>query len=92
MILINKKSQKYAISKHHSIHRCTKLYRNLGKLCYYEMKKNLAATMAVIAAITLAATMMTFAGFTTITQQANAQPTNTGSNTGSCTMTSTGFW
>ena len=91
MILIIKKSQSklYDISKHHSIHRCTKLYRNLGKLCYYEMKKNLAATMAVIAAITLAATMMTFAGFTTITQQANAQPINTGSNTGSCTMTST---
>ena len=44
MILIIKKSQSklYDISKHHSIHRCTKLYRNLGKLCYYEMKKNLA--------------------------------------------------
>jgi hypothetical protein len=48
------------------------------------MKKNLAATMAVVAAITLAATMMTFAGITTITQQAYAQPSNTGSNTGTC--------
>lgn len=53
------------------------------------MKKNLAATTAVIAATTLAATMMTFAGITTTTQQANAQPRNTGSNTGSCTMTGT---
>ena len=55
------------------------------------MKKNLAATMAVIAAITLAATMMTFAGITTITQQANAQPSNTGtcSNKGTASGGST---
>lgn len=60
-----------------------------SKLCYYEMKKNLSETIAVIAAITIAATMMTYAGITTITQQANAEVSNTGSNTGSCTMSGT---
>jgi hypothetical protein len=53
------------------------------------MNKNLFGTIAVIAAITITATMMTYAGITTITQQVNAQPSNTGSNTGSCTMTGT---
>jgi hypothetical protein len=52
------------------------------------MKKNLSETIAVIA-ITIAATMMTYAGITTITQQANAEVSNTGSNTGSCTMSGT---
>jgi hypothetical protein len=33
--------------------------------------------------------MMTYAGITTITQQANAEVSNTGSNTGSCTMSGT---
>jgi hypothetical protein len=51
------------------------------------MKKNLVGTIAVIAAITIAATTMTFAGITTITQQANAQPSNTGTNIGICTNT-----
>ena len=53
------------------------------------MKKNLSETIAVIAAITIAATMMTYAGITTITQQANAEVSNTASNTGSCTMSGT---
>lgn len=53
------------------------------------MKKNLSETIAVIAAITIAATMMTYGGITTITQQANAEVSNTGSNTGSCTMSGT---
>lgn len=53
------------------------------------MKKNLSETIAVIAAITIAATMMTYSGITTITQQANAEVSNTGSDTGSCTMSDT---
>jgi hypothetical protein len=54
------------------------------------MKKNFATTIVVIAAITLAATMATFAGITTITQQASAQPSNTNTNIGICSQGGTG--
>ena len=49
------------------------------------MKKTVMMTMAVVAAITLAATMMSSGtAIMTMMQQAYAQPSNTGSNTGTC--------
>jgi translation initiation factor 6 (eIF-6) len=53
------------------------------------MKKTVM-TMAVVAAITLAATMMSSGtAIMTMMQQAHAQPSNTGSNTGTCSNTGT---
>lgn len=49
------------------------------------------ATLSVVAAATLAATMIgSGTAIMTMTQQVYAQPSNTGSNSASCTMGGTG--